>query len=89
MRARRDCATRVRRSGPKIARRDAKPGAEGRRHMRVGREACGAGDGAEIVGGFANLVSLKAAYARGDTPGTFIRSRVGSLIQSLKIGPGA
>ena len=34
-----------------------------------------------FVGGFANLVSLKAAYARGDTPGTFIRSRVERLMK--------
>ena len=34
-----------------------------------------------FVGGFSNLVSLKAAYARGDTPGTFIRSRVERLMR--------
>ena len=34
-----------------------------------------------FVGGFSNLVSLKAAYARGDTPGMFIRSRVERLMR--------
>ena len=34
-----------------------------------------------FVGGFSNLVSLKAAYARGETPGEFIRSRVERLMR--------
>ena len=34
-----------------------------------------------FVGGFSNLVSLKAAYARGESPGVFIRSRVERLMR--------
>ncbi|MBW3594276.1 MAG: acyltransferase family protein [Actinobacteria bacterium] len=34
-----------------------------------------------FVGGFSNLVSLKAAYARGESPGEFIRSRVERLMR--------
>ena len=34
-----------------------------------------------FVGGFSNLVSLKAAYAKGETPGMFIRSRVARLMR--------
>ena len=34
-----------------------------------------------FVGGFSNLVSLKAAYAKGETPSAFIRSRVERLMR--------
>lgn len=34
-----------------------------------------------FVGGFSNLVSLKAAYSKGHTPGMFIRSRVERLMR--------
>ena len=34
-----------------------------------------------FVGGFSNLVSLKAAYSKGSTPGTFVRSRVDRLMR--------
>ncbi|HJR44712.1 MAG TPA: acyltransferase family protein [Actinomycetota bacterium] len=34
-----------------------------------------------FVGGFSNLVSLKAAYAKGSTPGSFVRSRVERLMR--------
>ncbi len=34
-----------------------------------------------FVGGFSNLVSLRAAYARGDTPGEFVRTRVERLMR--------
>lgn len=34
-----------------------------------------------FVGGFSNLVSINAAYAKGDAPGMFIRSRVERLMR--------
>jgi len=34
-----------------------------------------------FVGGFSNLVSLKAAYGRGESPGGFIRSRIERLMR--------
>ena len=34
-----------------------------------------------FVGGFSNLVSLKASYAKGETPSAFIRSRVERLMR--------
>ena len=34
-----------------------------------------------FVGGFSNLVSLKAAYSRGESPGVFIRSRIERLMR--------
>lgn len=38
-----------------------------------------------FVGGFSNLVSLKAAYKRGESPGVFIRSRVERLMRPTVI----
>lgn len=42
-----------------------------------------------FVGGFSNLVSLKAAYARGESPGVFIRSRVERLMRPTVVFIGA
>ena len=42
-----------------------------------------------FVGGFSNLVSLDAAYARGETPGAFIRSRVERLMRPTVVFIGA